>query len=161
MTGSDPGPTDPEHDRLATIGQRFLARLVDVLVIGVPVILLVLVTSDIDEEQGIVSTPLWTQLLSTAVSALYEIVLIRQRGQTVGKRALHIKVVRVTDGQPPDWTASIMRYLLPLLPALVPLPGVFLLSPVVYLVAIFDPLRRGWHDRAAGTIVIKTDPVPA
>ena len=84
--------------------------------------------------------------------------MIRTRGQTVGKRVLHIKVVRITDGRPPDWTASIMRYLLPILPALVPLPGVWLLSPVVYLVAILNPLRQGWHDRAAGTVVIKTEP---
>ena len=144
-------------DRLATIGQRVLARLVDVLVIGAPVLLLVLATSEINEDAGTVRTPLWAQLVSTGVSALYEVVLIRRRGQTVGKQALRIKVVRVTDGQPPDWTASIMRYLLPLLPALIPLPGVFLLSPVIYLVAIIDPLRRGWHDRAAGTIVVKVD----
>ena len=153
-----PGAPDPELvARLATIGQRFLGRLVDLVVIGVPVILLVLATSDINEEEGIVRTPLWAQLLSTGAAALYEVVLIRTSGQTVGKRALRIRVVRITDGRPPDWTASIMRYLLPILPALVPLPGLFLLSPVVYLVAIFHPLRQGWHDRAAGTIVVKAD----
>ncbi len=152
------GAPDPELvARLASIGQRFLARLLDGLVIGVPIVVLVLLTSDINENKGIIRTPLWAQLLSTTAAALYEVVLIRTRGQTVGKRVLHIKVVRITDGQPPDWTASIMRYLLPILPALVPLPGVWLLSPVVYLVAILSPLRQGWHDRAAGTIVVKTE----
>jgi uncharacterized RDD family membrane protein YckC len=54
-----------------------------------------------------------------------------------------------------------MRYLLPVLPALVPVPGLVLLSPVIYLVAAADPLRRGWHDRAAGTIVVKAEGAPA
>ncbi|HEV3402485.1 MAG TPA: RDD family protein [Acidimicrobiales bacterium] len=178
----DPAPTPPEApkvrparpprskrfpagdpavtDRLATIGQRILARLLDAVIIGVPAFLLVLSTSEIDEARRTVRTPLWAQLVATGIAAVYEVVLIRQRGQTVGKRALGIEVVRETDGQHPDWTASIMRYLLPVLPALVPVPGLFLLSPVIYLVAIADPLRRGWHDRAAGTIVIKAGQPP-
>ena len=155
-TVGDPATTD----RLATIGQRFLARLLDALIIGVPAFVLVLSTSDVDEVRRTVSTPLWAQLAATAMSAVYEVVLIRQRGQTIGKRVLGIEVVRVTDGRHPDWTASIVRYLLPLLPALVPIPGVFLLSPVIYLVAILDPLRRGWHDRAAGTLVVKVGQAP-
>ena len=158
--GSPAGLGEIDVDRLATIGQRVLARLVDVLVIGAPVFLLILMTSDFNEDAGTVRTPLWAQLVATGVSAVYEVVLTHLRGQTVGKHALNIKVVRVTDGRPPDWTASIMRYLLPLLPALVPVPGVFLLSPIIYLVAIIDPLRRGWHDRAAGTIVVKLDRPP-
>lgn len=157
---SPAGLGDIAVDRLATIGQRTLARLLDALVIGAPVFLLVLTTSEINEEAGTIHTPLWAQLLATGVSAVYEVVLTHRRGQTVGKHALNIKVVRVTDGRPPDWTASIMRYLLPLLPALVPISGVFLLSPIIYLVAIIDPLRRGWHDRAAGTIVVKVDRPP-
>ncbi len=152
----DPAVTD----RLATIGQRALARLLDALIIGLPAFLLVLATSEIDEARRTVRTPLWAQLVATAMAAVYEVVLIRQRGQTVGKRALGIEVVRETDGQHPDWTASIMRYLLPVLPALIPVPGLFLLSPVIYLVAIADPLRRGWHDRAAGTIVVKAGQPP-
>ena len=155
-TVGDPATTD----RLATIGQRALARLLDALIIGLPAFVVVLSASDIDEASGTVSTPLWAQLAATAMSAVYEVVLIRQRGQTVGKRALGIEVVRVSDGKHPDWTASIVRYLLPLLPALVPVPGVFLLSPVIYLAAVFDPLRRGWHDRAAGTIVVNAGQGP-
>ncbi|HEX2274467.1 MAG TPA: RDD family protein [Acidimicrobiales bacterium] len=147
-------------ERLATIGQRIAARLLDALIVGVPAFVLILATSEIDEGERALRTPLWAQLAATGVAALYEIVLIRKYGQTIGKRVVGIEVVRITDGRHPDWTASIMRYLLPLLPALVRIPGVFLLSPVIYLVAIADPLRRGWHDRAAGTIVIKAGESP-
>ena len=146
-----------ERGQLASIGQRIGARLLDGLIIGLPLTILVFASSDFSEDRETISTPVWVQLLAAAVSALYEIVLIRQRGQTVGKRVLGIKVVRVTDGALPDWTASIVRYVLPVVPVLVPVPGVFLLSIVVYLVAIVHPLRQGWHDRAAGTIVVTTD----
>jgi uncharacterized RDD family membrane protein YckC len=152
-TARDVAATRP----LATIGQRAAARLLDALIIGLPAFILVLATSEIDEGRRTVRTPLWAQLVATGIAAVYEVVLIRQRGQTVGKRAVGIEVVRVTDGRHPDWSASIMRYLLPVLPALVPVPGLVLLSPVIYLVAAADPLRRGWHDRAAGTIVVKAE----
>jgi uncharacterized RDD family membrane protein YckC len=149
-----------EAGLLASIGQRIGARLLDGLIIGLPLTVLVFAASDISEDRETISTPLWVQLVAAAVSALYEVVLIRSWGQTIGKRVLGIKVVRSTDGALPDWTASVVRYVLPVVPVLIPVPGVFLLSLVIYLVAIVHPLRQGWHDRAAGTIVVKAD-VPA
>ena len=146
-----------EAGLLASIGQRIGARLLDGLIIGLPLTVLVFAASDISEDTKTVSTPLWVQLVAAAVSALYEIVLIHVWGQTVGKRVLGIKVVRVTDGALPDWTAAIVRYVLPVVPVLIPVPGVFLLSLVIYLVAVVHPLRQGWHDRAAGTIVVKAE----
>ena len=146
-----------EGGLLAGIGQRTGARLLDGLIIGLPLTVLVFAASDISEDRRTVSTPLWVQLVAAAVSALYEIVLIRTRGQTVGKRVLGIKVVRVTDGALPDWTASVVRYVLPVVPVLIPVPGFFLLSIVIYLAAVVHPLRQGWHDRAAGTIVLKAE----
>ena len=146
-----------ESGRLASIGQRIGARLLDGLIIGLPLTVLVFVASDVSENRETISTPLWVQLVAAAVSAFYEIVLIRTRGQTIGKRVLGIKVVRVTDGALPDWTAAVVRYVLPVVPSLIPVPGVVLLTPVIFLVAIVHPLRQGWHDRAAGTIVIRAD----
>jgi uncharacterized RDD family membrane protein YckC len=146
-----------EAGLLASIGQRIGARLLDGLIIGLPLTVLVFAASDFSEDRETISTPLWVQLVAAVVSALYEIVLIRTWGQTVGKRVLGIKVVRITDGALPDWTASIVRYVLPVVPVLIPVPGLFLLSIVIYLVAIVHPLRQGWHDRAAGTIVVKAE----
>ena len=147
------------NGQLASFGQRLLARLLDFLVVGLPLSILVYATSDIDPAKG-VSTPVWAQVVAAAVSSIYEVALIRLRGQTVGKQVVGISVVRVTDGALPDWTAAIVRYLLPLLPLLVPIPGAFLVSLVVFLAALGHPLRRGWHDRAAGTIVVKAPAVP-
>jgi uncharacterized RDD family membrane protein YckC len=144
-----------QTDLLATIGRRVGARLLDGVIVGLPLTILVFAVSDVDQAKSTVHTPLWAQVFAAAVAAVYEVALIRLRGQTVGKRILGIKVARITDGVVPDWTASVVRYLLPVLPLLVPIPGIFVLSLVIYLAAVVDPLRRGWHDRAAGTIVVK------
>jgi uncharacterized RDD family membrane protein YckC len=144
-----------QTDLLATIGRRVGARLLDGVIVGLPLTILVFAVSDVDQAKSTVHTPLWAQLLAAAVAAVYEVVLIRLWGQTVGKRMLGIRVARITDGAVPDWTASAVRYLLPVLPLLLPIPGIFVLSMVIYLAAVVDPLRRGWHDRAAGTIVVK------
>jgi len=154
----DADPLPPSTDRLAGIGQRVAARLLDGLILGVPLTVVVFATSTMDSARNTVDTPVAVQVLAAVVLALYEVVLIHTRGQTIGKRLMGIQVVRVNDGALPDWSAAIARYLVPALPALVPLPGFFLLSIVVYLVALTNPLRRGWHDRAAGTIVVRAEP---
>lgn len=175
LTGFEPVPDDrgpssgngadrpavPDADRLAGIGQRIAARLLDGLIVGLPLTVLVLATSDVDTARNTLHTPLAVQLLAAAVASIYEVVLVRTRGQTLGKRVVGIEVVRVNDGAFPDWSASIIRYLLPALPMLIPVPGAFLLSLVIYLAAVPHPLRRGWHDRAAGTIVVKAEPAEA
>ena len=148
-----------ETDLLATIGHRMAARLLDGLIVGLPLSVLMFAVSDISQDRRTIDTPLWAPLVVTAVAALYEVVLIHLWGQTVGKRVVGVKVVRVTDGSLPDWTASVVRYLLPVIPLLVPVPVLgIVLSLVVYLAAVTHPLRRGWHDRAAGTIVVKAEP---
>ncbi|HEX2192446.1 MAG TPA: RDD family protein [Acidimicrobiales bacterium] len=152
-----------ETDLLATFGQRIGARLLDGLIIGLPLMIVVFAVSDVSDDRRTISTPLWAQILPAAVFALYEIVLIHSRGQTIGKRIVGVRVVRITDGTLPDWTASVVRYLLPVVPVLVPVPVLNVaLSLLIYLVAFVNPLRRGWHDRAAGTIVVKAEaPSPA
>jgi uncharacterized RDD family membrane protein YckC len=150
-----------ETDLLATIGQRIGGRLLDTLILGLPLSVLTFAVSDVSDDRRTLDTPLWAPILATLIAALYEVVLIRMWGQTIGKRVVGIKVVRVTDGNLPDWTASFVRYLLPVIPILLPVPVVNVaLSLVVYLVAVTHPLRRGWHDRAAGTLVIKAQSAP-
>ena len=62
----------------------------------------------------------------------------------------------------PAWsTAPIPTCRRPTLRALVPvsvlaIPLVALCYPFVYLSAMFSPMRRGIHDHAAGTVVVRT-----
>jgi uncharacterized RDD family membrane protein YckC len=109
----------------------------------------------VNSQRKVVNTPGWVQVLTLVVAAVYEVALIHLRGQTIGKQVLHIKVERITDGRLPDWSASMARYLVPVVPALIPIPFLFLLSPLAFLSAVWNPRRQGWHDRAAGTVVVR------
>jgi uncharacterized RDD family membrane protein YckC len=66
-------------------------------------------------------------------------------GQTPGMRLTRIACVSIVDGRPVGIPRAFLR-------------GVLLALFVPAL--IMDRQRRGWHDRAAGTIVIDTRPSP-
>lgn len=70
----------------------------------------------------------------------------RQQGQTLGHKVLKIRVVR-EDGKPIDITTAVIRYI-----------G-YIVSGVViglgFLWVIWDAKKQGWHDKMAGTIVVK------
>ena len=141
-------------DWRANIGTRFWARLIDVVVLAVPSIVL-LVLSGVDLGTGRFEPPLWTRAAVLVIAALYEISFVAMTGQTIGKRLLKIQVVDVTTGRPPALGGASIRYLVHGVLALVPLVG-SVLELLVYLSAIWSPTRQGWHDRAAGTVVVRT-----
>jgi len=68
------------------------------------------------------------------------------KGQTLGSRALKIRVVK-TDGSYLDYVGAFLRYV-----------G-FVISVVVFLIGViwaaFDGQKQGWHDKIAGTYVVK------
>ena len=121
----------------AGVGPRFLAVLIDSIIIGV--------------VAGILSAIFRNSGLSGGVTGLltlaYFIVLEATQGATLGKMALGLRVVK-TDGSPITWTDSLIRNLLRII------DGLF-----VYLVgAIFvwtSPLKQRLGDRAAHTVVVK------
>ena len=88
------------------------------------------------------------------ITLLYEVTMIALRGQTVGKMMVGIRVVRADDGDIPDWGKSIGRWLVLVLPGLIPVGGL-LLTLLVYLSPTFDDRRQGWHDKAAATVVVR------
>ena len=76
----------------------------------------------------------------------YPVCFWRWRGQTPGKMALGIRVVR-SDGSPPGWRAALVRFL-----------GYALAWVTVGLLFLWVPLDdhgQGIHDRIAGTYVVK------
>jgi uncharacterized RDD family membrane protein YckC len=68
------------------------------------------------------------------------------KGQTLGSRALNIRVVK-TDGAYLDYGGAFLRFI-----------G-FIISCVVFFIGIiwaaFDAQKQGWHDKIAGTYVVK------
>jgi uncharacterized RDD family membrane protein YckC len=80
------------------------------------------------------------------VLAIYGAVMWKLRGTTVGGIVFDLHVVRV-DGRPLDWETAIVRAL-----------GCFLSLAVVFLGFIwiaFDHNHQAWHDKIAGTVVVR------
>jgi uncharacterized RDD family membrane protein YckC len=80
------------------------------------------------------------------ILAIYGAVMWKMRGATVGGIVFDLHVVRL-DGRPVDWETAIVRAL-----------GCFLSLAVVFLGFIwiaFDDNRQGWHDKIAGTVVVR------
>jgi uncharacterized RDD family membrane protein YckC len=68
-------------------------------------------------------------------------------GQTVGNKLLNIRVVK-TDGSDLSIVVALIRYVGLVISVLVIFIGV--------IWAAFDPNKQGWHDKIAGTYVVKT-----
>ncbi|MFE6100573.1 RDD family protein [Streptomyces laurentii] len=84
---------------------------------------------------------------------LYEWLMIAFVGATLGKMALGLKVVKENTGGKPGLGGGFIRWIIPMVGSLVCGIGALL----VYLSPFFDSTGKtqGWHDRAAGTVVIK------
>ncbi len=187
---SSSGPADQntlagsQSQELATRLSRFGARLLDgfIFVAFTVVLLYALHLTDVkpmpfdelsdsdtadeffehlqDYSESIQSVGLWL----AALGAVYEIAFIAIQGQTPGKMATRIRVVRADDlfqsewGRPPTWGSSFGRWAVPFvlgLPAwFVPYVGEILVL-LCYLSLVWDRERQGWHDKAARTFVIK------
>jgi uncharacterized RDD family membrane protein YckC len=90
----------------------------------------------------------------TSVAFVYYVTMIALLGRTVGKLALGTRVVRLVDGGRPGWPEAVMRALVPLSLGAIPRVGVYL-GVLVYSIALWNPLRQGLHDKAAGTLVVR------
>jgi uncharacterized RDD family membrane protein YckC len=136
-------PTDYEEPGF---GPRLLARLLDGVIVIVPLALLALA---VDGTPG--------RILGVVLAAAYEIGMTSQHGQTIGKRVLGLRIVDAGTGDQPTLGQLTLRWLVlgiatSLLSYL--LPGVGgLYSLLVLLPVLQPPLHRGLHDRASGTIV--------
>jgi uncharacterized RDD family membrane protein YckC len=92
-------------------------------------------------------------VLGALVVLAIDITLLARNGQTIGKKLLGIKVVRV-DGSPVSlFRVFFLRYVCNTFLTLIPLFGS--LYSLVDSLMIFSESRRTVHDRIADTIVIK------
>ena len=86
--------------------------------------------------------------MQTILSIVYEGLLIAfWNGQTIGKLAMGIRVVSV-GGQPVSVGMSFARAAMKIISGLVLLLG--------YLWMLWDPNKQTWHDKVAGTYVVRT-----
>ncbi len=80
------------------------------------------------------------------VLVIYAAVMWKLRGVTIGGSIVGLKLVR-TDGKPIDWATAIVRALGCLLSMAI--------GGLGFLWIAFDKERQAWHDRIAGTAVVK------
>jgi uncharacterized RDD family membrane protein YckC len=151
-----PGDVQP-GERLATIGQRALARLIDGVLTVVPGALVFVATGQLTFDANQPRLPLWLRFLGLVLPFAYEVTLVALWGQTLGKRIVGIRVIG-PDGQPPGWGRSLRRWLVPFALGMMPFIG-WLLGMAAFLRAAIVDDRRGFHDLAAGTAVLQ-DPPP-
>ena len=152
--------------QLARPASRLVARILDGIILGAVYLVLLLLVGFFtafdmgDFLKGEEDIAIGVDLASLAIGLLYEVALIAARGQTLGKMALKVKVVRADNGLVPGWGKSAGRWLVPAIPGLVGwfIPSISLiglLSFLVYASLTWDKVRQGWHDKTAGTLVIK------
>jgi uncharacterized RDD family membrane protein YckC len=122
----------------AGAGQRFLAFIIDAIILGV-------VNQILTNLSG--QDPAASTGLSTLVGILYVIGFWQAwNGQTPGKRVMGIRVVK-TDGSAFGLVPAILRYVGYFVSGIALLLG--------YIWILFDKDKQGWHDKIAGTYVVK------
>ena len=84
--------------------------------------------------------------LSTLVSLVYVVYFWTTTGQTIGHKALRLRVVK-TDGSKLSVTDAIIRYVGEIISA-IPIG-------LGFMWAGWDAQKQGWHDKMAHTYVIK------
>jgi uncharacterized RDD family membrane protein YckC len=128
-----------ETYELASIGSRFAASLIDGFILSIAAGLLL----GLIRGNG-------SFAISSLIYFLYDWYFWTQRdGQTPGKAVMNIKIIRV-NGAPMSAGDSVLRYV-----------GYWISSIILglgYLWALFDSQSQAWHDKIAGTYVIKVAP---
>ncbi|MGA5900619.1 RDD family protein [Streptomyces venetus] len=155
-------PADPLAGMppLADSGKRTLARIIDMILVGVVVWLLTwgigVSEFDVDSDRIQVSKSLWQSAVAAVLYIAYDTVLTARTGQTLGKKLLHMRVGNLDDGSTPSVQGSLSRA------AVLWIPFAFCCACVWTAVcggwSYFDrPYKQGLHDKAARTVVVSTD----
>jgi uncharacterized RDD family membrane protein YckC len=134
--------------RPARLGWRLLALVYD----GLPMIPLAMLTSAafvwLHGGHTVEDSPILAVLLLLTMwtlVGLYFVLSWRRGGQTMGMRPWRLKVL-AADGRPANLRALWLRYLVGSLT-----PGICLLWTLI------DPERRGLHDLASGTVLVRME----
>lgn len=154
----DPQPAEPSTSN-ADLGTRFLARLIDSILLGVAFAILAapfgVGAFGLGFDFGF--SVFWYGLLTAAISIGYFALMESNMGQTVGKMALKLRT-EGPSGEKPTLEEAIKRnafYALGVIPIL---GGLAQLAAVIGIAVTIgnSPTNTGWHDDfAGGTRVVK------
>ena len=147
--------TDVDNVEYAGFWIRVGAALIDTLLliaITFPLLLWIYGWSYFGDDTGLVAGPA-DFVISWLDPAVAAIAFWLYRQATPGKMALSLRVVDATTGSTLSIGQSIGRYLAYYVSAIPLFIG--------FIWVAFDSKKRGWHDKLAGTVVIRAKPSAA
>ena len=132
-------PAAPSGPR-ASFGERFLAWIIDVIVVGA--------ATGVLSRVGILGG-----LVGFVVSYGYYVYLEGSpSGQTVGKRAMSIRVVGMKTGYTIGYGGAFIRVIGKIVSGIACALG--------YLWMLWDPEKQTWHDKFADSVVVPVSSYP-
>ncbi|MFF8278209.1 RDD family protein [Streptomyces lateritius] len=150
---------------LAETGRRIVARIIDWLIIAVPLAIVGIPfdiytrATDGDSDFGDTinsyngGSQLVFQLITIVAYLAYDTVMTAKNGQTLGKKWMKLRVAMLNDGSTPPMNASLIRAVVLWLPALICCACLWPLL-ILILIIIDKPYKQGLHDKAAKTVVV-------
>ena len=142
---------DIDRTRLASIGLRCSAFLLDyILTILIPAItvLIAVYCKRRLGAPGLASTILIIGYLATAALLVFNAIYLCERdGQSFGKRFIGIRIIR-SDGSKVTYKTAILRHF-------IGYPISIFFGGLGIWWALWDGQQQGWHDKLAGTLVVK------
>ena len=138
---SDFSPEPSRKGPRADTGARFVAYIIDAVIVGIVYAVLYGALGGTGQGLGFVLGLAYFTYFDGCPS-----------GQTIGKRAMKIRVVDFQTGGELGYGKAIIRYVGRIISSIPCLLG--------YLWAIWDEQRQGWHDKIAGTVVVPVADYP-
>ncbi|HSR44433.1 MAG TPA: RDD family protein [Acidimicrobiia bacterium] len=130
------GPSGPR----ASFGERFIAAVIDSIVVGLATALL--------GRMGFLGSVVGF----VAGYGYYVYLEGSPSGQTVGKRAMSIRVVGLQTGYTIGYAGAFIRVIGKIVSAIPCLLG--------FLWMLWDPEKQTWHDKLAGAVVVPVSVYP-
>jgi uncharacterized RDD family membrane protein YckC len=154
-------PNDPLSGMppLADSGKRVLARIIDMILVGIVVGLLAwafrISQYTIDSDDFEFGRSLAQEALAAVLYIAYDTFFSVRNGQTLGKKLMKLRVANLDDGSTPSTPTALIRA------AVLWIPFAFCCACIWTAIAggwsFFDkPYKQGLHDKAAKTVVVST-----
>ncbi|MGW2374625.1 MULTISPECIES: RDD family protein [Kitasatospora] len=152
MYGTPGGGPVPGMPPIGTWPKRIIARLIDYVLIQAVGVIVVGLFVDLGTRQGSTEA-FW---LGCAIYLVYEALMLSRDGQTLGKKAMKIRVAMLIDGNVPAQSAAWTRAAVYILPAVLCCAALWWIIDGLF--GVFDsPYRQCIHDKAAKTVVVTTE----
>ncbi|MEE1762496.1 RDD family protein [Streptomyces sp. SP18BB07] len=154
-------PNDPLSGMppLADSGKRVLARIIDMILVGIVVGLLAwafrISQYTVDSDDFEFGKSFAQEALAAVLYIAYDTYFTVKNGQTLGKKLMKLRVADLNDGSTPSVRTALIRA------AVLWIPFAFCCACIWTAIAggwsFFDkPYKQGLHDKAAKTVVVST-----